>query len=100
MKLRGSMYYFKNISPAEATKEIDTLNSLIPVLSQLKTSVESIKDHEFTEFKNAALDFFETVEALYEQLQEIADIHGSYEVSKTVLAADWDRPEDDHWDNY
>lgn len=27
-------------------------------------------------------------------------VHQTYIASHTVLAQDWDSPEDDHWDNY
>jgi hypothetical protein len=52
------------------------------------------------EFKIAALDFFDTVDFLYANLQDIADIHSTYKISKPVLATDWDAVEDEHWDNY
>jgi hypothetical protein len=29
-----------------------------------------------------------------------ADVHDAYRASLKVLAADWDSPEDDHWDNF
>lgn len=28
------------------------------------------------------------------------DLHYTYQSSISVLAKDWDQPEDDHWDNY
>lgn len=100
IKLRGSIFYLKDLTPTKASKEANSIGSLIPVLAKLRTVIEPINDKEFKEFKIAALDFFETVDFLYANLQEIADIHTTYELSKPVLAADWDAVEDEHWDNY
>ncbi|MBU3659380.1 MAG: hypothetical protein FGM14_05905 [Flavobacteriales bacterium] len=100
IKLRGSIFYLKDLTPIKASKEANSIGSLIPVLAKLRTVIEPINDKEFKEFKIAALDFFETVDFLYANLQEIADIHTTYELSKPVLAADWDAVEDEHWDNY
>jgi hypothetical protein len=100
VKLRGSLYYFKDLTPNQAAKEINSIGSLIPVLAELRTVIEPIEDEAFKAFKDAALDFFDTVEFLYASLQEMADVHGAYEYSKSVLADDWDRAEDEHWNNY
>lgn len=98
--LRGSVYYFKDLTPSQAAREANSIGSLIPVLAKLRSVIEPIKENQFIEFKNAALDFFDAVDFLYSNLQDIADIHGSYELSKSVLAADWDKAEDEHWNNY
>jgi hypothetical protein len=62
--------------------------------------IEPIEDREFSEFKMAALDFFDSVDFLYASLQDIADLHSSYETSKPVIATDWDNDVDEHWNNY
>jgi hypothetical protein len=100
VKLRGSLYYLKDMKPSQAAKEANSISSLIPVLAKLRTAIESIDYREFKEFKNAALEFFDTVDTLYANLQDIADIHSSYELSKPILATDWDSSEDQHWNNY
>jgi hypothetical protein len=100
IKLRGSLYYLKDLSPNEASKELNSISPLIPVLSKVRTVIEPIDDREFHDFRTAALDFFDTVDYLYFNLQDIADVHSSYELSKPVLANDWDSNEDEHWDNY
>jgi len=100
IKLRGSLYYLKDISPAQASSELNSINTLIPVLSKLRSVIETINIQEHQEFKNAALDFFDTVDFLHSNLQEIADIHSSYEISKSVLASDWVNEADEHWNNY
>lgn len=100
IKLRGSLYYLKDLTPMEATKELHAINPLIPILSDLREVVEQHKDKEFNSVKRVAIDFFETVDFLYFNLQDIADVHSSYELSKSILANDWDRDEDKHWDNY
>jgi hypothetical protein len=100
MKLRGSLYYLKDLSPKEASKELNSFRSLLPVLSKLKTVIKPIDDKGFHEFRTTAFDFFDTVDFLYSNLQDIADVHSSYELSKPVLAPDWDSDEDEHWNNY
>lgn len=100
IKLRGSLYYLKDLKPYEASKELNAISPLIPILLKLRTIIEPIDDREFYEFRTAALDFFDTVDFLYFNLQDIADVHSSYELSKPVLATDWDSNEDDHWNNY
>lgn len=100
IKLRGSLYYLKDLSPTQASKELSSISPLIPVLSKLRTVIDPIEDREFHDFKTAAVDFFDTVDFLYFNLQDIADVHSSYELSKPVLATDWDSNEDEHWNNY
>ncbi len=99
-KLRGSLYYLKDLSPNEASKELNSISPIIPVLSKLRTVIEPIDNREFHDFRTAALDFFETVDFLYFNLQDIADVDSPYELSKPVLATDWDSNEDEHWNNY
>ena len=100
VKLRGSLYYLKDLTPSQAAKEANSISSLIPVLAKLRAVIEPIDNKDFKEFKIVALDFFDTVDFLYTNLHDIADIHSSYELSKLVLAIDWDSREDEHWDNY
>lgn len=100
VKLRGSLYYLKDLTPTQAAKEATSISSLILVLAKLRTVIEPIDDRAFKEFKISALDFFDTVDFLYSNLQDIADIHSSYELSKPVLATDWDNNKDEHWNNY
>lgn len=100
IKLRGSLYYLKDLTPNEVSKELNSISHLIPVLSKLRTVIEPIDDREFHEFRTAALDFFDSVDFLYFNLQDIADVHSSYELAKIVLATDWDSNEDEHWNNY
>lgn len=100
IKLRGSLYYLKDLSPNEASKELNSISPIIPVLSKLRTVIEPIDNREFRDFKIAALDFFETVDFLYFNLQDIADVHSFYDLSKQVLASDWGSNEDEHWNNY
>lgn len=100
LKLRGSVYYLKDLTPREAKSEAEAVSALLPVLNELRTLIEPINDQSFKKFKIAAFDFFDTVDFLYANLQEIADIHSSYEYSIPVLATDWVREEDEHWNNY
>jgi hypothetical protein len=100
IKLRGSLFYIKDLTPKQAEKELKTLNQIIPVLYTSKEMLSSIEDKEFQNFKNTAIEFFDTVDLLHNNLQDIAKIHSFYEMSMSVLSEDWDSKEDQHWDNY
>lgn len=100
IKLRGSLFYIKDLTPKQAEKELKSLNQIITVLYTLKETLNSIEDKEFKDFKNTAIEFFDTVDLLHDNLQDIAQIHNFYEMSIAVLSEDWDSKEDQHWDNY
>ncbi|PKP61059.1 MAG: hypothetical protein CVT88_01140 [Candidatus Altiarchaeales archaeon HGW-Altiarchaeales-1] len=100
IKIRGTFYDLNNLKPKQAEQELQTLNQFKPLLYQLKQQLELIEDMEFLKFKNTALDFFTTLKEITDTLNEITDIHSSYKRAMPVLAKDWDRPEDNHWDNY
>lgn len=100
IKLRGSMYYLKDLTPDQAVNEANAVSAFIPILAKIRTVIEAVDNGAFEEFKNAAVDFFNMVDFLYSNLQDMADIHGPYELSKPVLATDWDSIEDEHWDDY
>ena len=100
LKLRGSLFYLKELSPKQAHKEFKSIESIIPILCNLRSMLEPIDDQEFINFKNTAIEFFDTVNLLSDNLQDIAQIHSSYEMSTPVLAEDWDKKEDNHWDKY
>lgn len=94
------MFYLKDLTPEQATEEANSIASFIPVLAKLRTVIELMDESAVKVFKLTALDFFDTVDFFYSYLQDIADIHSSYEQSKPVLANDWDSFEDEHWNNY
>lgn len=100
IKLRGFLYYMKDTSPKEAAKALDSIIPILPILTTLKEVIEQIKGKEFNSFKKAAFDFFTTVEFLCLNLQDVADTNSSYKLSHPVLQKDWDKEEDNHWDNY
>lgn len=100
IRLRGAMYYLKEMSAKDAERELGILALLTPALQKLSRDIESIEDKRFQRFRAAALEFISTTDQLYDGLMDIADIHAAYKASIPVLASDWDRPEDDHWDNY
>lgn len=99
-KLRGSFFYHKDLTPIQAAAEWQSIRPLIPVLLKLRRMIEPIDTQELQDFKSAALDFFDTVDTLSANLQDIANVNAAYELSHTVLANDWDSNEDKHWDNY
>ncbi|MCK4664131.1 MAG: hypothetical protein KAT68_14785 [Bacteroidales bacterium] len=100
LKLRGSLFYLKDLTPKQAQKELKSIDSIIPILCRFRSMLEPIDDQEFINFKNSAIEFLDTVDLLHNSLQDIAQIHSSYEMSMSVLAEDWDRKEDNHWDKY
>lgn len=100
VKLRGSLFYIKDLTPKQAEKELKTLNQIITVLYKFKEMLNAIEDKEFQDFKNTAIEFFDTVDLLHDNLQDIAQIHNFYEMSMPVLSEDWDSKADQHWDNY
>ena len=100
IKLRGSIFYLKDLKPNEALNELNAIKPLIPILVELRKTIEHIDDINIKEFRNIAKNFFETVDYLFHNLQDIADVNSSYEFSKPVLAKDWDSIANQHWDNY
>lgn len=98
--LRGYLYYLKDFSPTQANKELYSIRSIIPVLLDLRRVIENIEDREYRNYKVAAIEFLDTVDFLYSNLQDIADVNSSYKLSQSVLALDWDKEEDEHWNNY
>lgn len=100
IKLRGALFYIKDLTPKQAEKELKTLNQIIPVLYKSKEMLSSIEDKAFQNFKNTTIEFFDTVDLLHNNLQDIAKIHSFYEMSMSVISEDWDSKEDQHWDNY
>lgn len=100
LKVRGSMFYIKDMSPKQAEKELKSLNQLIPILHQFQGVFEANDNHDFKRFKKTVLEFFEALDLLHDNLQDVAQVHSSYKQSIPVLADDWDSREDNHWDNY
>jgi len=100
LKLRGSLFYVKDLTSKQAQKELKSLDQIIPILCKFRSLLEPVGDKKFEHFKNTAIEFFGTVDQLYDNLQDFAQIHNSYEMSIPVLAGDWDSKEDDHWDKY
>ncbi len=94
------MYYLKELSPQEAAQTLDNINPIMLVLATLKAKIEPINDITFRNFRTAALEFCEVMELLETNLNDIAEIHGSYKQSLAVLAEDWNSEADNHWDNY
>ena len=98
LKLRGALFYIKDLTSKQAQKELKSLDQIIPIFCKLRGRLQSIDNREFKRFKDTAIEFFDTVDLLHDNLQDIAQIHSSYEMSMPVLANDWDSKEDDHWD--
>lgn len=90
----------KNMTPSKAESELAILKKLQPIMYTLKEQIETITDYEFQNFKNSALDFIHYFDIMEINLEEIAHVHSSYELSIPALANDWDSPENDHWDTY
>jgi hypothetical protein len=100
LKLRGALYYLKELTPDQARQEFDTLSPILEVLFDLKDRIEEIDEEYLQSFKHKAAEFCYVVEELHENLYDIAEEHPSYHLSQPILEKDWDQPEDDHWDDY
>ena len=100
LKLRGSLFYVKDLTTSQAKKELKSLDQIIPILGKFRSMLEQIDDQESKHFRDTAIEFFDTVDLLHDNLQDVAQIHSSYEMSMPVLAGDWDSKEDEHWDKY
>ena len=100
LKLRGALFYIKELTPAEAQKELDTLNTFMPTFNKLKAAIKNIDNPQLEQIKRTAMEFFKTIDLMQEHLQDIAQAHAAYEMSIPVLAVDWDSEEDNHWDEY
>ena len=62
IKLRGSLFYLKEISPKEALTELTILDQIIPILLKLRINLETIDTKEFRNFRKVAIEFFDTVD--------------------------------------
>lgn len=100
LRLRGSLHYIKELTPKQAKKELNSITPIVPMLSELRGMIDQIDEKEFKKFKDIALEFFETVDLLHDNLQDIAHEHSSYDMAMPVLAKDWDSKEDEHWNKY
>lgn len=100
LKIRGSLFYLKDLTPKQAEKELKSLDKIILVLNKYKDMLYSIDDKEYIHFKNVTIEFFNTIDLLHNNLMDIANVHASYELSINTLSKDWDSEEDQHWDNY
>ena len=98
--IRGSLIYVKDLTSKQAQKELLSLENLMPVLNNLRNSLEPIDDPGLYKFKSVSIEFLDIVVQLYENIQDIALVHSNYEMSMPVLSNDWDKEENNHWDNY
>jgi len=100
LKVRGALFYIKDLTAKQAEDELSSLERILPIIGKFKSTIEPIDGQEFQHFRNAAFEFFSAINLLHLNLQDVAQIHSSYEMSMPVLANDWDSKEDDHWDKY
>ncbi len=98
--LRGAIFYAKELTDAEARKEVYVVASSLSFFHDFRTLLESDSIKTSTEFKVAALELINVVDELLICLREITEVTPSYEYSLPVLSVDWECKEDDHWNNY
>jgi hypothetical protein len=98
--LRGAIFYAKELTDAEARKEVQVVASSLSFFHNFRTLLESDSIKTSTEFKVAALELISIVDELLTCLREITEVTPSYEYSLPVLSVDWECKEDDHWNNY
>ncbi len=99
LKLRGSLFYVKDLSPDQAQSQLKSLVPFFEVLEILKKELNAAENPALKNFKKTTGEFFQTVAHLQENLEDVAFEHHPYEMSTPALE-DWSRPENDHWDNY
>jgi len=99
LKIRGSLFYIKNLNPKEANELKDITQKTINILSDIQKKIEILSDLEYNDYKVAVFDYIDAVHTLHSYLEDVTDIHNSYLISHNVLD-DWNEPENDHWDNY
>lgn len=100
LKIRGSLFYIKDLTPIQAEKELRSLEQLTAILSNFRDTPDLIDEQKYKHFKKAVTQFFDSIDLLHDNLKDIAQIHSSYEMAMPVLAEDWDSDEDSHWDKY
>lgn len=98
--LRGAIFYAKELTDAEARKEVHVVASSLSFFHNFRSLLESDSIKTSTEFKVAALELISIVDELLTCLREITEVTPSYEYSLPVLSVDWECKEDDHWNNY
>lgn len=62
VRLRGALFYLKDLTPEQAGEELSTIAPCMPLLFNLRTDIEEMDNPDF---KQAALDFFDTVNLLF-----------------------------------
>lgn len=90
----------KELEYGQAASELAMVKNLIPLLDKLQSDIEESDLQNREVFRVTASNFFDSVKLLCQAIEEKAEMHYTYIASKSILAEDWDRPEDDHWDTY
>ena len=99
-ELNQSLLGIKDLSPQEASKKLKSLQIVISIYDKNRNAIQKISDTELLSFKKHSLDFFDTFNLVIEDLEDIAQIHSSLQMSMPVLEEDWNSQEDQHWDSY
>lgn len=100
IKLKGLQDYIPDYTSEMATKELKELEPIIQTIIKLRPKFQEIKDQEFQDFKDACLEFFTTVENIYDMLEDISNVNQHLHTSLSVLKEDWDSEADKVWDSY
>lgn len=93
--LKKSTYKFKELlssvdklSINELIKQFEILDQLMPVLNKQRENIEPINDTHFRNFKNAAIEFFNIVDLLFDTVH--TEIHKHPYNDETLAALEED----------
>jgi len=98
--LRGLQDYISDYSPEMAAHELKELERIIQTITELRPKFQEIQNEGFREFKDASLEFFNTVENIHDMLEDISNVNQNLHTSLPVLKEDWDSEADQVWDFY
>jgi hypothetical protein len=99
-ELKNQITHLSDLSPQEAGQQMNQLIPLMSLVSNLQKEILLLEDSSNSDSKKDILDYLADIQLYYLKLQEKTQVSDSYKLSEAVLAEDWNRVEDAHWDNY
>jgi hypothetical protein len=99
-ELKNQIRHLTNLPPQEAGQQMDQLIPLMSLVSNLQKEILQLEDNSYGDAKKNILDYLADIQLYFLKLQEKAQASDSYKLSEAILAEDWNRVEDAHWDNY
>ncbi len=99
-ELKNQIKHLSDLSLQEAGQQMEQLIPLMSLVSNLQREILLWEDNSYGDSKKNILDYLADIQLYFQKLQEKAQVSDSYKLSEAVLAEDWNRVEDAHWDNY